>query len=93
MQLKSIRIENFRSIADVSVEFENFTELVGANNSGKSTILRAIEIFFEAAPKITDADFFLKKTDRIIQITCVFYKLVPSEREEFGSSTRLRFHS
>jgi len=86
MQLKSIRIENFRSIEDLTVNFENFTALVGANNCGKSTILKAIEIFFEPAPKLSDADFFMKETDRRIEITCVFYKFVPSEREEFGTS-------
>jgi predicted ATP-dependent endonuclease of OLD family len=86
MQLKSIRIENFRSIEDLTVNFESFTALVGANNSGKSTILKAIENFFDAAPKLSDSDFFMKKTDRTISITCLFHKFVPSEREEFGSS-------
>ena len=86
MQLKSIRIENFRSIEDLTVNFSNFTALVGANNSGKSTILKAIEIFFDAAPKLSSNDYFMKSADKDIVITCIFDKFVPAEQEEFGSS-------
>jgi hypothetical protein len=86
MQLKSIRIENFRSIEELTVNFESFSALVGANNSGKSTILRAIEIFFDSAPRLSAADFFMKEIERTIRITCVFYKFVRAERDEFGSS-------
>ena len=67
MQLKSIQIQNFRSIEDLIINLETFTSLVGANNSGKSTILKAIEMFFEAAPKFADADFFMKDAQRTIR--------------------------
>ncbi len=40
--ISKVRIENFRSIEDQVISFQNLTALVGHNNSGKSNILRAI---------------------------------------------------
>lgn len=47
MKIKKIRIQNFRAFKDV-VEFElnDFNCIIGKNDSGKSTILAALEWFF-----------------------------------------------
>lgn len=42
-RLSQISIQNFRACADVSLPLESCTPLVGLNNSGKSTILNAIQ--------------------------------------------------
>ncbi len=43
MRIKSIRLQNFRQHADTRIEFESgLTGIVGANGTGKSTILEAI---------------------------------------------------
>ncbi|MCX7929054.1 MAG: AAA family ATPase, partial [Patescibacteria group bacterium] len=59
-RLKSITIENYRSIKDaVTINFpENMPViLIGENNSGKSNIIRAIDIMFgEYHPKYKDFD-------------------------------------
>lgn len=41
--LKSVRIQRFKSIEDVTVPLERVTLLVGPNNAGKSSILQAIQ--------------------------------------------------
>lgn len=47
MKLKSIRIRNFRTIeAEQHLDFERGLTIVGANSSGKTNILRAIEMLF-----------------------------------------------
>lgn len=47
MKLKAIILENFRSYKDrVEVDFDNMTAFIGKNDIGKSTILEALEIFF-----------------------------------------------
>src|SRR3990172_9867531 len=48
MQLiRSIEIEKFRSVEKVSVtDVSDIAALVGPNNSGKSNILRALNVFF-----------------------------------------------
>jgi len=62
------------------------TALIGGNNVGKSTFLKAIEIFFEAQPKITHEDFCQGHEGEPIEITVRFAKLTPSERAEFGTA-------
>jgi predicted ATP-dependent endonuclease of OLD family len=42
-----ITIHNFRSILDGQFNLDNYTLLVGENNSGKTTIVTAIRIFYE----------------------------------------------
>jgi predicted ATPase len=51
-----ITIKNFKSLADTSTELGRFTVLVGANGSGKSSFLQAIELVSWAvrSPSIND---------------------------------------
>ncbi|MGR6008367.1 AAA family ATPase [Bacillus cereus] len=56
MKLHKIEIQNYRSIVDQSFELNDYNLLVGANNTGKSTVVNAILTFYE---KIK----FNKKTD------------------------------
>lgn len=74
-RLKQITIEGFRSISDqVVINFpENQpTVLIGENNSGKSNIIRAIELMFgEFHPKykkLDDYDHFDRDTNNQITI-------------------------
>lgn len=47
MKLKSIRIRNFRTIeTEQHLDFERGLTIVGPNSSGKTNILRAIEMLF-----------------------------------------------
>lgn len=47
MKIKSIKIKNFRSYKDETIiDFDDLTVLVGKNDIGKSTILEALDIFF-----------------------------------------------
>ncbi|NLM59083.1 MAG: ATP-binding protein [Clostridium sp.] len=45
MNLSQIEIKNFHSIKYLKLNLYDFTSLIGPNNCGKSTILRAIHIF------------------------------------------------
>lgn len=47
MKLSSIRVQNFRTLEDVTVKFHGFyTAISGQNNAGKTTLLRAIRHTF-----------------------------------------------
>ncbi len=41
--IKSIKIDNFKSLVDFELDFAKFTCLVGLNGSGKSTVLQAMD--------------------------------------------------
>ena len=42
--LTSVRIQNYRVLADVTIPLEPFTVLVGPNGSGKTSVLTVIEL-------------------------------------------------
>ena len=44
MQLREIKVQNFRCLADVTIPIGDTTVLVGANNSGKIALLDALRI-------------------------------------------------
>jgi predicted ATP-dependent endonuclease of OLD family len=47
MRISSLTIRNLRSIKELTLDLRNgLTTIVGANSSGKSNILRALELFF-----------------------------------------------
>ena len=46
LKIKKITIKNFRSIESMSVDCSNITTFVGANDAGKSNVLRALNLFF-----------------------------------------------
>jgi len=63
MQVTRITIENFRGIAHGELFFSGHTVLVGDNNTGKSTILEAIDLVLgpdrlSRLPIIDEHDFF-----------------------------------
>lgn len=49
MKIKSIRIKNFKAVADASIELADFTAIVGANGSGKSSVLQAMHWVFQSS--------------------------------------------
>jgi hypothetical protein len=46
MYITRIRIKNFRSLVDAEIRPANYTVLAGPNDSGKSNVLRALNLFF-----------------------------------------------
>jgi len=47
MRIQQIRIHNFRSIIDKTIEAQGYLMLVGANNSGKSNVINALRAFYD----------------------------------------------
>lgn len=78
MYLSRLYIENFRSIKKLDLIFEKGKNIiVGKNNSGKSNIIKAIDLIlgkssptWNKSDNITDNDFFEGKTENEIFIWC-----------------------
>jgi len=58
MRLHSIKIEGFRRHFDTEMMFSDATFLIGANNSGKSSVLKAIEYLLNDKRKMLEDDFY-----------------------------------
>ena len=82
MKIESVRIENFRSFKDKTINFDNYTCFIGANGCGKSTILNALNIFFRQNKdcstdlcRLSIEDFHHKNIDEPVKITVTFIEL------------------
>lgn len=81
MKIKTIHIQNFRMLKDVTVDLEDSTSLfIGKNNSGKTSFIVLLEKFLKNYPFDIN-DFPLGDHKTILDIT--------DETEEFDLSIRL----
>jgi len=72
MKLSAFKIENYRSIQDTGfqdINNDGITALIGQNESGKSSILKALELFV-SPENLTEDD--LRDDSPLPIITCVF---------------------
>src|SRR5690625_6012647 len=95
MKLKEVTLKNFRSYRDkVCIGIDELTVIIGKNDIGKSTILEALEIFFNnSIVKIDQDDLNIAAkagNDYEIEIGCVFTELPNSLTVDSGSLTSLR---
>jgi len=77
MKLRQIKLENFRSYQNETVIHieKDLTAFIGKNDVGKSTVLEALEIFFNnKSPKldVSDLNVNADKENDVIRISCLF---------------------
>ena len=58
IRLQTVRIKGFRGFRNIEVDFENTTVLVGTNNAGKTTLLKALQLSLTNSHFISNDDFF-----------------------------------
>lgn len=56
MRITRVRIHNYRSLKAVDVNLEDYTSLIGRNDSGKSSFLRALLLLFDPESECSDDD-------------------------------------
>ena len=84
MKIQKIEVRNYRSLHNITIYPKDILALVGRNNSGKSNVIRALELFFESTIRlVNDECFFDHKTDKSIEIFVAFEQLSDWEREQF----------
>lgn len=88
MILTAITLENFRCYKElVRIPVNSFTALVGRNDSGKSSILEALDIFFnEKGTQMESADRCVFGEQGVVRIGCCFGGL-PAELTLDDSAT------
>ena len=73
MRITDLHIKRFRSIKDATVKFNSISALVGVNNAGKTSILRAINAVlnfsYESESFINQRHRYAPKTNSYITIT------------------------
>lgn len=55
MKIERVTVRGFRSLADVSIDLDDYVAFIGANGAGKSSVLYALEWFFNGG-QLADSD-------------------------------------
>ncbi|KAB8154946.1 AAA family ATPase [Kordia sp. TARA_039_SRF] len=92
MKLKSLTIKNFRAYqSETKIGFDELTTIIGKNDIGKSTILEALEIFFNnQTVKIDSSDANIHSTIKTVEITCEFTDYPAQLSIDTSSPTNLK---
>ncbi|MCV3263234.1 ATP-binding protein [Vibrio harveyi] len=91
MKLISLEVENLRCYQEpVKVKIDDLTTVIGKNDIGKSTILEAMEIFFNNdVVKISQDDANIHNANKKVSITCEFTSLPKTIILDSGIETTL----
>jgi putative ATP-dependent endonuclease of OLD family len=85
MKIQSVRIKNFRTLKDVTIPFDSVTTFIGPNGTGKSTVLRALDWYFNGKPgSLTEKDCSFGAIDEDIEVQVTFADLTEKDRNELG---------
>ncbi len=92
MKLKSLTIKNFRAYqSETKIGFDELTTIIGKNDIGKSTILEALEIFFNnQTVKIDSSDANIHSVIKTVEITCEFTDYPAQLSIDTSSPTNLK---
>ena len=74
MKLDKVKIKNFRGYqTETEIPISDLTAFIGRNDAGKSSVLEALEIFFNnSLVKCEREDLNIEADNNLIEITCLF---------------------
>ncbi|MEN6320752.1 MAG: ATP-dependent endonuclease [Syntrophaceae bacterium] len=84
MIVKALHVKNFRSLLDERIDCDNLTVLVGRNGAGKSSFLRALELFYDQSAIVSEEDYYDEETGNEIEIAVTFRDLGSEEKLLFA---------
>lgn len=85
MIITQLHVKRLCAVLDATLVCDRQTVLVGKNGSGKSTFLRALELFYAPTPHLSPSDFFEEDHTDPIEITVVFGALSARASEQFAA--------
>jgi putative ATP-dependent endonuclease of OLD family len=84
--IQSISVRNFRSIDRLDIDLERLTVLLGANSAGKSTVIRALEWFFDGERFDLD-DVRDQNPELVVSVRVTFTGFADADRQAFPGYT------
>ncbi|MEU2480942.1 AAA family ATPase [Streptomyces sp. NPDC013130] len=86
MKIKRVRVDNFCCLHKVDIAFEEITCFIGPTGVGKSTVLRALDWFFngERSVSLSTDDVHSAADGERISVEVEFDGLTPHDREALG---------
>lgn len=89
MRIKTVHVRNFRCLSDVTVDVDDVTSFIGPNGTGKSTVLRALDWFFnDDKGVIEEGDIYsgASADNPSVSVEVTFDSLTPRDREVLGET-------
>ncbi len=87
MKIASARIQGFRAIADLELDFDDLTAFVGTGGVGKSAILNALDWFFRGGP-LEERDLHVpagaEEPAEFVMVAITFGAFNQADREALG---------
>lgn len=85
MKLEQVHIKNYKSMKDLHLKSGNLISIIGENNSGKSNVLEALDLFFNPSKdKLSEWSFYSKETSQPIEIIAEFKEMNTWEKNYFS---------
>lgn len=86
MKIQSVGIKNFRTLKNMNIVFDSVTTLIGPNGTGKSTVLRALDWFFNGGKncELADKDCSFGDVGEDIEVRVTFSDLTDRDHEALG---------
>ena len=107
MRISSVVVNNYRSLRQLTLDVDDYTALVGANGAGKSSLLYALQWFYQGGalepedihdfvePATPEADWTVdERASRTVSVTVTFEGLSSRDRaklKEYGRGTSVTF--
>jgi len=94
MRIAAVTVRNYRSLKDVTIQLDSYGAFIGVNGSGKSSVLYALDWFFNGAP-VSETDVHGYKEGvplppgSTIEVAVTFADLTTKDRErlqQYGRS-------
>lgn len=92
MRLCKLILKNFRGYGnEVRITFDDMTTFIGKNDAGKSTIMEALNIFFNEKEKMDSSDVcvYTDEMEKTITIGCIFDDLPDELTIDATAKTKL----
>jgi putative ATP-dependent endonuclease of OLD family len=83
VRLQEVRIEGYRCLENVTLDFGALTVLLGSNSTGKSSVLKALRFFFEGE-RLSPEDVFNGNPEGRVAVQATFGQLTDADRAVFG---------
>lgn len=86
VKLIELQIRNFGCIDEkgVTIKIDNIVVLIGPNNAGKTTVLKAYELFRSSGAAQTIDDFYQNNENNPIEIAGIFNEINEEDKVQIG---------
>ena len=76
--IDTVRISGFRAIRNLEMTLSRITVLIGTNNSGKTSVIKALQLALgDYFRYVTEEDFHIDKSDKVAEKILVDVRILP----------------